>query len=308
MEIDTGALGPDAVDYLRAAEGRRARELTADGSIVALWRIEGRWANAGIWRARDEAALRRILDSLPLRPYMRFEWVRVTEHPSDPRLARQDVTDTNPRGRIALDPMPSLSTEARGNGTRRGRVELRELPGAPVRARNDRTFGSPAVTAPGRRADTADRITARVEVDVTAAADSASAVSAIARSIEATAHALGEARIESSGLACCADQTTPVVVAPADAAIVIGLAHSGCRDGIEIRQEHADRDLDIHIGPLTPRVVARALDGHDDVMRIRRLITIDVTARTARLSADQVRSFLRDITSRVDTWAAGGHP
>ncbi|WP_259471772.1 muconolactone Delta-isomerase family protein [Streptomyces shenzhenensis] len=303
IEIDTGGLDAAAVDRLRAAEARRARELAADGSVVALWRVEGRWANAGIWRAPGEEALRGILDSLPLRPYMRIEWARLTEHPSDPRLARCDAPARNPRSRITLDPLPPLRTRERATGVRRGVIELPELPGVTIRRRSDRQPDASAVAASRHHTDTADRISARVDVDVTLAADSADAVSAIARSIEAAARALPKARIEYSGLTGSTGPA-PVPVASADAAIVIGLWHSEGVDGVEIRHEHADHDLDIHIGPLTPRVVARAFDGGDDVMQIRRLVTIDATARTARLSGDQIASFLRDMRSRIDGWAA----
>ncbi|MFF1932035.1 muconolactone Delta-isomerase [Streptomyces sp. NPDC058228] len=308
IEIDTGDLDAAAVDQLRAAEARRARELAADGSVVALWRIEGRWANAGIWRAPGEEALQRILDSLPLRPYMRIEWTQLTEHPSDPRLASYDALARNPRGRIALAPMPPLSTRVRATRARRGGIELPEFPEMLIRRRSDWQPDSPAAAASRRHADTVDRISARIEVDVTLAADSADAVSAIAQRIEAAARALPKARIEYSGLAGGAGQAPPVTVAPADAAIVIGLWHSRSLDGVEIRHEHADHDLDIHISPLTPRVVARAFDGGEDVLQIRRLVTIDATARTAGLSGDQITSFLRDMRSRIDRWVASSRP
>ncbi|MER8073240.1 hypothetical protein ABTZ59_33790 [Streptomyces sp. NPDC094034] len=88
---------------------------------------------------------------------------------------------------------------------------------------------------------------------------------------------------------------------------MIGLAHSGCHDGVEIRRERDDHDLDIHIGPVTPRVVARSFDGGDDVMVFRRLVTIDAASRSARLSSGQIASLLGDVTTRIDRWAAGRH-
>ncbi|MER8072092.1 muconolactone Delta-isomerase family protein [Streptomyces sp. NPDC094034] len=148
VEIDTGDLDTATLDELRAEEARRARELAADGSIYALWRIEGRWANAGIWRAPDENALLRKLDSLPLRPYMRIEWARLTEHPSDPRLTREgDMTVKSARGRIPLDPLPSLNLRRRGGSVRRGRTELAALPVLQVRARGERRTALPAAAS-----------------------------------------------------------------------------------------------------------------------------------------------------------------
>ncbi|MFE7978840.1 muconolactone Delta-isomerase family protein [Streptomyces shenzhenensis] len=308
IEIDTGDLDATAVDQLRAAEARRARELAADGSVVALWRIEGRWANAGIWRAPGEEALRRIFDSLPLRPYMHIELTRLTEHPSDPRLTRHDPPARNPRGRIALHTLPPLTTRVRGIRLRRGGIELPDLPETPVRGRSAWQPDQPTVAASPRHTGTADRISALFDVDVTSAVDSADAVSAITKSIEAAARALPQARIEHSGLTGATGQALPINVTPADAAIVIGLWHSEGLDGVEIRREQADHDLDIHIGALTPRVVARAFDGGDDVMQIRRLVTIDATARTARLSGEQIASFLNDMSARISRWAASGRP
>ena len=88
IEIDTGGLDASAVAHLRSAEARRAAELADQGSLLALWRVDGRWANVGIWQAANEDALNSILDSLPLRPYMQLEVVRLAEHPSNPRPSR----------------------------------------------------------------------------------------------------------------------------------------------------------------------------------------------------------------------------
>ncbi|MFJ7496111.1 muconolactone Delta-isomerase [Streptomyces sp. NPDC097727] len=303
VEIDTGDLDTAFVDQLRAAEARRAGELAADGSIHALWRIEGRWANAGIWRAPDAEALLRKLDSLPLRPYMRIEWARLTEHPSDPRLVRKRDTTAKPaRGRIPLDPLPSLNPRTRGGRERRGRTELAALPVLPVRARGERRSALLDTAATRRHVDTAERITGRIEVDVTGGCEDA--VSAIAQCIGAAARSLPATCVASSGFACVDGQLLPDARPPADDAIVIGLAHSGCHDGVEIRRERDDHDLDIHIGPVTPRVVARPLDGGDDVLVLRRLVTIDASSRSARLSSGQIASLLGDVKMRIDRWVA----
>ncbi|WP_432180106.1 muconolactone Delta-isomerase family protein [Streptomyces sp. NBC_00063] len=308
VEIDTGDLDTTVVDQLRAAEARRARELAADGSIDALWRIEGRWANAGIWRAPDEDALLRKLDSLPLRPYMRIEWARLSEHPSDPRLTCKDDTTAKPaRGRIPLDPLPSLSPRTRGGSVRRGRTELAALPVLPVRARGERRTALLAPASTRRYVDTVERITGRIEVDVTSVGGCEDAVPAIVQCIVAAARSLPATCVASSGFACVSGQVLPDARPSSDDATVIGLAHSGCHDGVEIRRESDDHDLDIHIGPVTPRVVARSFGGGDDVMVLRRLVTVDAASRSARLSSGQIASLLGDVKTRIDQWVAERH-
>ncbi|MEU6087104.1 muconolactone Delta-isomerase family protein [Streptomyces sp. NPDC047085] len=308
VEIDTGDLDTATVDQLRAAEARRAQELAADGSIDALWRIQGRWANAGIWRAPDEKALLHKLDSLPLRPYMRIEWAQLAEHPSDPRLARKGDTTAKPaRGRIPLDPLPSLSPRTRGGSVPRGRTELAALPVLPVRTRGERRTALPAAASTGRHVDTVERITGRIEVDVTSAGECEDAVPAIVQCISAAARSLPATCVASSEFACVSGQVLPDARRSSDDAIVIGLAHSGCHDGVEIRSERDDHDLDIHIGPVAPRVVARSFDGGDDVMAVRRLVTVDVASRSARLSSGQIASLLGDVKTRIDRWVAERH-
>lgn len=72
------------LDALRVAESVRARELSAAGHLVRLWRVPGRWANWGLWRAADEVELRELLASLPLFPLASIT-VHPTEiHPNDP--------------------------------------------------------------------------------------------------------------------------------------------------------------------------------------------------------------------------------
>lgn len=74
----------DQLDRLRAAESARAAELAQDGHLVKLWRLPEGWSNVGVWRAATEHALRELLDSLPLRPYMTIAVQRLLPHPNDP--------------------------------------------------------------------------------------------------------------------------------------------------------------------------------------------------------------------------------
>ena len=76
---------PAEVDARRAAETVRAKELTSSGNLVRLWRPVGELRSIGLWRAEDEADLReRVLDTLPLRPWMELAITAVQPHPNDP--------------------------------------------------------------------------------------------------------------------------------------------------------------------------------------------------------------------------------
>ena len=66
---------------LEDAEGRRGRELVAEGAIVHIWRLPGRRANVGIWRAADATELHELLTSLPMWPYARVSVRALATHP-----------------------------------------------------------------------------------------------------------------------------------------------------------------------------------------------------------------------------------
>jgi muconolactone delta-isomerase len=68
-------LDPTATAALQSDELRRGRELVDQRAIRHIWRVPGRRANVGIWRADDATELHRLLVSLPMFPYMD---VRVT--------------------------------------------------------------------------------------------------------------------------------------------------------------------------------------------------------------------------------------
>jgi muconolactone D-isomerase len=71
-------------DALYAAEAERARELAKTDHIVRLWRIPGRRASWGLWRAVDVTELHEVLSSLPLWPYMDVDVIPLALHPNDP--------------------------------------------------------------------------------------------------------------------------------------------------------------------------------------------------------------------------------
>jgi muconolactone D-isomerase len=73
------------VDERRAAEAVRAKELTASGNLVRLWRPIGEMRSIGLWRADDEDDLHaNVLGTLPLSPWMTFAVTAVQPHPNDP--------------------------------------------------------------------------------------------------------------------------------------------------------------------------------------------------------------------------------
>ena len=78
--LPAGFPAAERAELLRA-EAARARELASAGILVRLWRVTGRRANVGIWRAASTAALHDALASLPLFPYLD---IQVTRSPGTP--------------------------------------------------------------------------------------------------------------------------------------------------------------------------------------------------------------------------------
>lgn len=71
-------------EKLIIAERERAAELVADGTIERLWRVPGRWANWGVWRAYDADELHNAIASLPFFPWLSVTVHPLAHHPSDP--------------------------------------------------------------------------------------------------------------------------------------------------------------------------------------------------------------------------------
>jgi muconolactone D-isomerase len=55
---------------LVAAERVRGAELTASGTIRAIWRIPGQFANYAIWSSPSATELHEAITSLPMWPYI----------------------------------------------------------------------------------------------------------------------------------------------------------------------------------------------------------------------------------------------
>ena len=75
---------PARRDELMAAERARGQELVAAGVIRRLWRVPGRWANWGVWRADSPDDLHAALASLPFFPWLDIEVIPLAGHPNDP--------------------------------------------------------------------------------------------------------------------------------------------------------------------------------------------------------------------------------
>jgi muconolactone D-isomerase len=81
--LPAGFPAEERAELLRA-EAARARELAAAGILIRLWRVTGRRANVGIWRAATTVALHDALASLPLFPYLDIQVTPIARHPNDP--------------------------------------------------------------------------------------------------------------------------------------------------------------------------------------------------------------------------------
>ncbi len=66
---------------LADAERRRGSELIAVGAITRIWRLPGRSANVGIWRADSATELHQLISSLPLHPWMIVDVEAIAFHP-----------------------------------------------------------------------------------------------------------------------------------------------------------------------------------------------------------------------------------
>lgn len=87
VEIDVNlppSLTAEQRSDLISLEWERGRALATEGTIRAIWRVPGQFANRAIWSAPDATELHLAIASLPLWPYAK---VRVTA------LARHDLAE-----------------------------------------------------------------------------------------------------------------------------------------------------------------------------------------------------------------------
>jgi muconolactone delta-isomerase len=83
-----GGTPAEEVDVTEAREAGRAHELAGQGHLERLWRLPGGGQSLGLWRAADAADMQAVLESLPLYDWMTVQTTPLTQHPSDPPLAR----------------------------------------------------------------------------------------------------------------------------------------------------------------------------------------------------------------------------
>jgi muconolactone D-isomerase len=65
---------------LLARERERGRALKDAGVIQDMWRLPGRLANVGIWRADSATGLHDALTSLPVWPWAQVEVTALADH------------------------------------------------------------------------------------------------------------------------------------------------------------------------------------------------------------------------------------
>ena len=90
---------PSEVSDRQAAEAAAAAKLAEDGHLVRVWRrpLDGSEDTVlGLYRADSEAALRRLLDGLPLREWMHITVTPLASHPNDPAATGASHVDSAP--------------------------------------------------------------------------------------------------------------------------------------------------------------------------------------------------------------------
>jgi len=277
IDIDTGDLETSDVDRLRAAEAARAAELASSGTLIALWRVPGRWANIGVWSAANRSTLDQVLSSLPLHPYMSITVEQLDEHPSDPRATVARSPETFP----SLPPLPELRMRRRGD--LRGpfarpaptAVPLPDLPELIPRGRA--RVRQPTATSTQRVAPT---VTGVLEVDVTGVVGlSQGSADLIVRS--AIAAVLDD---------ICSADTASGVSRP-------DLTHSGA-DGIDTAFASTDGRLSVDVGRVRRIPTVRPLPGGAEAIQVRSIVTLSATADSS-YTVQSVAALLIHIRDRL---------
>jgi muconolactone delta-isomerase len=73
------------VQDTRARAAQAAHDLAGHGHLLRLWTLSDGRA-LGLYRARDAARMRAILEALPLTPWMTADTTPLSPHPSDPAI------------------------------------------------------------------------------------------------------------------------------------------------------------------------------------------------------------------------------
>ena len=72
---------PEQLADIVQRETVRGRELQEAGTIVRIWRIAGRRANVGIWKADTGDELHAAITSLPAFPWLELSVTPLATHP-----------------------------------------------------------------------------------------------------------------------------------------------------------------------------------------------------------------------------------
>jgi len=78
---------PASIEQRLADETTRVAELAAQGHVLRVWKPlpgDGLQRALGLYRAASDKELEAILDSLPLRPWMKTSVTALGKHPNDP--------------------------------------------------------------------------------------------------------------------------------------------------------------------------------------------------------------------------------
>lgn len=76
-------MDPDEFSRIKAREKDYALGLQRDGRWRHIWRVVGQYSNYSIFDVAGNDELHRILQDLPLYPYMTIEVTPLATHPSD---------------------------------------------------------------------------------------------------------------------------------------------------------------------------------------------------------------------------------
>ena len=72
---------PEQLADIVQRETVRGRELQEAGTIVRIWRVAGRRANVGIWKAETGDELHAAITSLPAFPWLELSVTPLATHP-----------------------------------------------------------------------------------------------------------------------------------------------------------------------------------------------------------------------------------
>lgn len=82
IELNTRGVDADTLAELQEREKAVSQAYQRDGSVRAIWRVVGRYANYSLYDVADHDELHRRLTGLPLYPYMDVHVTPLAKHPS----------------------------------------------------------------------------------------------------------------------------------------------------------------------------------------------------------------------------------